>query len=256
MNKYTLLFLFLLSQVYAADKADIALLNAGERKMIHSGFLLGTVNGSNISHVELKLDDHDYVRLEDHVLWKYKLPAGNETWQNGEKHSIKVRVTFKNQKTQIKEFNLVKGNNRDLNGDGFPDLVMGDHLYDRNRGAAYIYLGEEQGIQTTGKPAEIIPGSKNESYFGKTLVIEDVNRDGFADVVISSFDANSRVKAYIYKGSETVLGKPYINTVVNDLDKAGYFGISFGIENVTKPGFMDLIIQSRKKKEVRTIKVK
>lgn len=256
MKNFTLLFILLSAQIYTADKAEVTLLNAGNRKMIHSGFLLGTVNGTNISHVELKIDDGEYTRIEDHVLWKYKLPSGKETWQNGDKHNVKVKVVFKNDMTLVKEFSLIKGNNTDLNGDGFPDLVMGDHLYDRNRGAAYIYLGEEQGIQTTGKPAEIIPGSKNESYFGKTLVIEDVNRDGFADIIISSFDDNSRVKAYIYKGSETVVGKPYVNTVINDLDKAGYFGISFGIENFAKPGFMDLIIQSRKKKEIKTIKIK
>ena len=75
-------------------------------------------------------------------------------------------------------------------------------------------------------------------------MVEDFNRDGFADVVISSFEKNSNIKAYVYKGSETVLGKPFINTVINDMDKTGYFGISFAVEKFERPGILNLIINN------------
>ena len=254
--KYIIILLLMTASVLAANKSKIVLLNSNDGKVIHSGFLLGSITGKNIEKAEIKFDNKNYEEISDPVLWKYKLPSGKETWKNNERHLIEIKITYKDRTSIIKNMSIIKGVNRDLNGDGFPDLVMGDHLYDRNRGVAYIYHGEQEGIQTSGKPAEIIPGSNNESYFGKTLVVEDINKDGFADIVISSFGKKKNVKAYIYKGSETVLGRPFINTVLNDQDKAGYFGVTFSIESIEKPGILKLLIKSDNNKSIKKLKVK
>ena len=50
-------------------------------------------------------------------------------------------------------------------------------------GRAYLALGATAGLQA---PAELLPLSSGVSSFGRTLSMEDVNLDGFADVLVGA----------------------------------------------------------------------
>jgi hypothetical protein len=69
----------------------------------------------------------------------------------------------------------------DFNGDGWSDLVVGAPL--TAPGRAYLAPGATAGLQA---PAELLPLSSGVSSFGRTLSMEDVNLDGFADVLVGA----------------------------------------------------------------------
>src|SRR5206468_3453732 len=77
----------------------------------------------------------------------------------------------------------------DVNGDGYGDIVVGAPLYDAfgffDEGRAFLYPGSASGPATS--PAWTADGNKNLAQFGQSVAAAgDVNRDGFADVIIGA----------------------------------------------------------------------
>ncbi|XP_034044085.1 integrin alpha-X [Thalassophryne amazonica] len=79
----------------------------------------------------------------------------------------------------------------DLNGDQLRDVAVGAPLEDNNRGAVYIYLGEQhRGMRTTF--SQRIPGQKikpelNLRFFGQSIDGNiDLGEDGLPDIVVGS----------------------------------------------------------------------
>ena len=78
----------------------------------------------------------------------------------------------------------------DVNGDGFSDVIIGADGYGAT-GAAFVYLGRPtnasfpQGLSNT--PIRTLIGVRAGSSFGLTVATAgDLNRDGFADVVVGA----------------------------------------------------------------------
>ena len=74
----------------------------------------------------------------------------------------------------------------DVNGDEFPDLMIGAYgersaepVY---AGRAYLYLGSTKGLSQY--PHQVFEGDESQDRFGASIAGADVNNDGFADVVI------------------------------------------------------------------------
>ncbi|MEE8450981.1 MAG: cadherin-like domain-containing protein [Thermoguttaceae bacterium] len=76
----------------------------------------------------------------------------------------------------------------DVNGDGFPDLMIGapdEQSETVGAGRAYLYLGSEEGLSPY--PAQVFEGDANQDRFGASIAAAgDVNNDGFADAVIGA----------------------------------------------------------------------
>ena len=77
----------------------------------------------------------------------------------------------------------------DVNGDGYPDAIMGESLYDTvdldDMGRVVVYYGTGSGFETA--PRTIIYGNQSSSGFGRMVESGlDVNNDGYDDVVVSS----------------------------------------------------------------------
>lgn len=90
----------------------------------------------------------------------------------------------------------------DVNGDGFADVVIGIPGYHgryRNSGRAVVFHGSRQGLNTAPDwlfdydlPAEKDVDEAYEQFLGASVACAgDVNRDGFADVLISAPFADS-----------------------------------------------------------------
>jgi hypothetical protein len=84
----------------------------------------------------------------------------------------------------------------DVNGDGYADVVVGAG----GSNTAYVYLGGATGLATT---PTTLRGPAGSSYFGLSVASAgDVNRDGYADLVVGAFGSNT---AYVYLGGATGL---------------------------------------------------
>ncbi len=120
---------------------------------------------------------------------------------------------------------VVKGNNQDINGDGYPDIVMGDSSYNNYDGRAYVFLSHgNSGLNAASLSAvnadTILSGELNtEGEFGNAITLDDINGDGYADVMIGA-DSNivcircfvGRVYAFYSQGS-TGLGSAQISAI-------------------------------------------
>jgi hypothetical protein len=96
----------------------------------------------------------------------------------------------------------------DINGDGFDDVLVGAYTYTVDadaRGRVYLYLGNAQGIDANfawyAEPAE-----DGQALFGGQVAgAGDVNRDGFADVIVgapfwSGGGVHKEGRAYLFTG--------------------------------------------------------
>lgn len=96
---------------------------------------------------------------------------------------------------------------RDINGDGYDDVIVGALGYDpahlgASYGRAYIYHGKTDGPSTTANTA--ITGPEANAFLGWSVgMAGDVNADGYIDVIVGApqAGAGSDGKAYIFHGS-------------------------------------------------------
>ena len=72
----------------------------------------------------------------------------------------------------------------DVNGDGFPDVIVGDNEYNSFTGRAYIYYG---GASMNSVADIILTGELTFHNFGYSVSgAGDVNNNGFSDVIIGA----------------------------------------------------------------------
>jgi len=108
----------------------------------------------------------------------------------------------------------------DVNGDGFPDLVVGAYAENSYDGAAYIIYGSKNlkdidlanppagyGIRIAGQKGLEHYGTDRRDGFGKTVTAAgDLNDDGFDDVFIGNFGSDSHLQEplYVLYGSDNL----------------------------------------------------
>ena len=82
----------------------------------------------------------------------------------------------------------------DLNGDGYTDLVIGEHVYQSSMGKVFLYKGSNNGLLEGGS----IVGEKANDYFGYVVTIGDLNNDEIDDLVIDAVYAPSSGTGRLY----------------------------------------------------------
>jgi hypothetical protein len=136
----------------------------------------------------------------------------------------------------------------DVNGDGFSDVIIGSQYYSNgqiNEGAAFVYLGTANGINSTF--STIIEGDQLFSELGNAVsTAGDVNADGYSDIIIGAhyYDNGEHVEggALVFYGSSSGINSSFFDLLeANQAD--AFFGQSVASAgDVNGDGFGDVIV--------------
>ncbi len=131
----------------------------------------------------------------------------------------------------------------DVNGDGFDDLIVGADGVSSSAGAAYLYYGSSTGVSSS---ADITLSGNAASSFGYAVAgAGDVDRDGYADVIVGAYangSPNYIGAAYVFEGSPTGLSTTAAATLTGAASLSS-FGIDVdGAGDVNGDGYDDVIV--------------
>ena len=132
----------------------------------------------------------------------------------------------------------------DVNGDGWPDLVVGAANYSGAQaytGAVLVFFGSAGGFPA--QPSQIIEGPSTNSFFGFGVrSLGDFNGDGYADVLVSVIGANNSLgRLEVYAGSAMGLK----TTPTSRIEGAApwiYFGRVIDTGDVNGDGIADILV--------------
>jgi len=127
----------------------------------------------------------------------------------------------------------------DVNGDGFPDVLVGAYAVSSFTGAAYLFYG---GTNMDTIADVTFTGETTSSFLGQSVAdAGDVNGDGYSDLLIAAPNYSSvRGRAYIYYGG------PAMDNVADVVFTGELTGIQFGrvsgVGDVNGDGYSDILI--------------
>ncbi|WP_243398036.1 FG-GAP-like repeat-containing protein [Leptospira kmetyi] len=187
----------------------ISISNTTDRSTIQSGFLVGKT-AFGYDNVAVSIDDGPPTNVAVvNSVWRYALPAQAVTgthWALGSKHKISVRIyNGLGQVFAEKAIEVVKGTNRDTNGDGYSDVVLTVSPNNANQGYSLVFLSHaDTGMPSASPDTIVTDGLAGGSFFGDRVGVGDFNGDGYADIIVGSQAAPSFATigyAYIFHSS-------------------------------------------------------
>jgi hypothetical protein len=138
----------------------------------------------------------------------------------------------------------------DVNGDGFPDLIVGAPWHNGaagdSCGAAFVFYGAAGGLATTA--GWTVEGQQEGAGFGHAVASAgDVNGDGFGDVIVGSpgYHAGSSDPAgriYVYLGSTQGLAtSPILTATGQPLGPGQGLGTTLAAGDFNGDGYSDVV---------------
>lgn len=134
----------------------------------------------------------------------------------------------------------------DLNGDGWPDLLVGAIDYDQgetDEGALFVYYGSDGGFAS--EPDRILVSGQSDSDFGACVAAGDLDGDGFDEVIVGAprYDngQNNEGAAFVFSGSAGGVAAAFAQRLEAD-DVGARFGSSCAVGDVNGDGLDDLIV--------------
>ncbi|WP_162274122.1 FG-GAP-like repeat-containing protein [Leptospira tipperaryensis] len=226
---------------------NVVNLSSSHNSILESGFIVGVANDDLfLSRVEVSLDSGPFLPALGTFTWRYAVPS---SWKSGSLHSVQVRsVDFAGNSSEILNFGFRKGSNKDVNGDGIPDIAIVASLFSTTRnGDVYLYYGLGKGgfNPTSATMANVIITGDAAASFGYALQLGDVNGDGFADLVAGgSFEyggANGKVYVFYSNGASGILASSFANANLTlNAGASTTLGYSLSLGDVNGDGITDI----------------
>ncbi len=164
--------------------------------------LAGDVNGDDFSDVIVGAWRYDNGQVDEGRAFVF---LGSATGLG----AVAAWTAESNQSTA--EFGTTVATAGDVNGDGYSDVIVGADRAtggQTDEGRAYLYLGSSTGLATSAAWTREIDEAG--ARFGRSVsTAGDVNRDGYADVIVGAFGStngeNAEGRAFVYLGSASGL---------------------------------------------------
>ena len=132
----------------------------------------------------------------------------------------------------------------DLDGDGFADAIIGFSEASIGRladGIVAVYRGSGDGIET--EPTQVLTGRSQESYFGRSVALGDVNGDGRSDLIVGAplddSGAGNAGTIFIFLGQLDGSFSDAPDSVVPGIRASDQMGHSIAVCDVNGDGFQD-----------------
>lgn len=229
----------------ATSSSTLSLLNVRNLQVMETGFIRGAAIGLESGFVVgCSFDGGAITVATGTASWSCAIPR---TWALGSRHTVSIGVIIGNALWSPQMLTLIKGSNKDINGDGYPDLVVGSPGF-AGKGAVYVYLSQgSSGVAATPSFTVNDPAAINGDSFGWSVAIADISGDGYADLAVGSRSfSNGKGAAYVYlsQGSSGTLTTP--SHTLNDpaATDYDYFGSSLAMADLTGDGYADLVVGS------------
>jgi hypothetical protein len=222
--------------------------NVRDKGTIHSGFLVGRAGGTGLSGVQISLDGGaTFQSATGTSSWSFKLPSGGSTWKDGSLHAVQARSTDGSAFSSVVALSVRKGNNQDINGDGYADVVVGAPEESSFAGAAYVFHSSgATGVRTTTDASADarLAGVNANDAFGSAIALGDINGDGYADIIVGAFEAASSTgAAYIYLSAGPAgIALPAAPSTTLTGPAQQEFGFTVAITDIDGDGFGDAVI--------------
>ena len=132
----------------------------------------------------------------------------------------------------------------DINNDGYDDILAGAPGYNNNAGRVALYYGSQNGLELA--PRRVIDGNRSNSRFGFSVSgAGDVNRDGYADIIIGEprNELGGIGRAYLYYGSASGLSETA--TLLTDNTASSRFGYAVASAGDSdQDGYDDVLVSA------------
>lgn len=220
----------------------VTVTNLKTKGTIETGILMGTsTDNVSVSKVEVQLNTGSFQTATGTTSWTYKLPLTG--WTGGNTNTINIKVTDTSGNIGTATLStLTKGLNKDVNGDGYADLVVSALAYNGGQGRVYIFNGSASGITSTSAASanRTLTGTGTEK-FGYGIVLSDFNGDGYSDLAVCAYNSPAtNNKAYIYNGSAS--GISSTGLTLNPVTGANEFCVSMAAGDFNGDGYADLAV--------------
>lgn len=221
----------------------VTVTNLKTKGTVETGILMGTAaDNVAVSKVEIQLNTGTFQTATGTTSWTYKLPVTG--WTGGNTNTINIKVTDTSGNVGTASLStLTKGLNKDVNGDGYADLVMSAPDFNTNQGKLYVFPGSANGITTTaaGSAAKMFTGT-NSQKLGTLISMGDYNGDGYSDLAACEWSGVSAANSlYVYYGSSTGLSNATL--LATHPNSNNYFCLySMTSGDFNGDGYSDLVV--------------
>jgi hypothetical protein len=159
------------------------------------------------------------------------------------------------------EASAVRAKPWDVNGDNYPEMVLGAAA--ENLGSAsdtgmfHVLYGTSSGVTATGSKAYTqdtagVPGSpETGDFMGDVSASEDFNADGYADVAVAVGGENGNGRVYVFYGSASGLDLTTVEVLSHLTAGDGWFGWSMAAGDVNGDNYGDLVATDPVNAEVK-----
>lgn len=143
----------------------------------------------------------------------------------------------------------------DIDGDGYPDLVVGSPYYNGgsgNSGMMTIFYGSASGFLASGRIQTVTAHSTDWSFFGGNLASGDFDNDGYADVVVGTSVYSNPISSgqpwpgivWILRGTADGLETTPMAVLKGQTGSLDQLGTSLAVSDINHDGVPDLFAGS------------